>query len=365
MKKKIFVALIIFFVLSSGSLLIYNFFFKEKTETKIEENKEKAEIKAISEKQAFAPFLENGQVKYYLAQNGHVVQSKFDGTQKKEISTTDLKDLKKVAWSPDGKKVIGFYGETTGNGVKKSVFDYITKKSYPLDANIRSIAWSPDSKKIIYQYSDNQGNNNISAANQDGSGWHNILQTRLGNLVVECPTPGKISLRSVPNSQTKGFLFVLEEKTENIVAVLDDLNGFSAKWSPDGQKILYQTTNAKGQDLKLFVADSQGQNSLQLPAITLVEKCAWSANSQKIFCAAPQNISDNATWPEDWLDGLVSVKDDLYELSADGKEKTKIVASDEARSFDVNEIIASPQGDYVLFTSRRDGLLWSVAIPNN
>jgi Tol biopolymer transport system component len=364
MRKKIFIALIILFVLSSGSLIFYNFLSGKKDGNGAAKSNKASELAIVSDKPAFAPFIESSQaVKYYLAENGHVMQAQLDGSQKKEVSSANLPDLKNITWSPDGKKTINLFSGSSGT--KKTVFDYTTQKTTELNGNIRSVAWSPDGKKIAYQYFDGQSNNNISIANADGSSWRNTLQTRLENLVVEWPSPGEISLRGVPASQSKGFLFTVDEATGNLVKIFENIAGFSAKWSPDGQKILYQTTDDKGKNLKLFVADSQGKNSRQLPVATLAEKCAWSADSQKIFCAVPQKLSENATWPEDWLARRVTVKDDFYRLGADGQEKTKIASSDETHWFDVQEILASPQSDYILFTNRRDGLLWSIALPRN
>lgn len=365
--KKIFIITLILFILTSGSLAVYNFFLKDKGEPAPRDDEQNDDLgrkpKPISKDKVFAPTIgqDDRTVKYYLQNSGRAFQSAFDGSGLNPVSTADLSGLTKIVWSPDKTKVISFF-ETQGT-TKKYVYDYQTKISTLLNENIKTVSWSPDGQKIAYQFQIADGSAaNISVANPDGSQWRNIFQTRLENLVVEWPAPTKISLRSRPSGLSAGFLFTLDPETQDFKKILSDINGLSSKWSLDSQKIIYSATDQKGKNLKLYVAQADGGNGSQLPTQTLVEKCVWSKDNRTVFCAVPQKISENAVWPDDYFLNRVAVKDDIYLIDTTNGEKTKIFESSAEYTFDVAEMLLSPMEDYLLFVNRSNGLLYSLGL---
>lgn len=363
--KKLFIIAAFLLVLVSGTLVIYNFFLKNSGSSPSpapRENKS-SKVAAISQEQVLAPVIDGAEnkIKYYSAKNGYVFRSAFDGSGLETISDTNLDGLTKVSWSPDVTKVLTFFGKLVPP--KQFSYDYKIKKAREFGPNIKWVAWSPDSQKIAYQFqTPDASSNNISVADPDGTNWRNVLQTRLQDLVVEWPTPDKLYIRSKPSGQELGFLFSIELSSGNLNKIFSDTYGFSLKWSPDGQKIIYQTTEQKGKSLKLFLANSDGSQPQPLPFATLAEKCAWSSDGANIFCAVPQNASENAAWPDDYFAGRLSIKDDVYLFDIKSQEKIKIISSSDDFSFDAIEPVVSPAKDYIFFINRKNGLLYSVKI---
>jgi len=355
--KKLFIIVLIFFIIASASLVIYNFVLPQNDSgDKTDSGQEKPlslEIEQVSAKKAFSLAITDDSqgIKYYLKDDGQVVKSNFDGSSLSTVADVKLPELYRAVWSPDKKKVISFFQKP--EGIKRYSFDYTLQKGVALSENIKSVAWSPSSEKIVYQYIDgiNQ-QNSITVANADTSNWKIIFQTRLENLVVFWPVPDKIYFFDTPSGNTKGSLYSLGYPSGNFKKIISDQFGLSAIVSPDGRNILYQTTEEGGKNLKLFISSSDGAGAKELPAATLVEKCVWSLDSQNIFCAVPQNLSQNAVWPDNYSAGGVSVKDDFYLIDAATNKKIKIAGSDNQQSFDATELTLSPLEDYLFFIDR-------------
>lgn len=387
--KKILIIASVLLVLSLGTLLVYNLFLKTPAGPAGEEtnggalpgsstnnggtgsslpggangnqNQAALKIKAVSKEPVLSPTVgENGQtVKYYARSNGNIFESDFLGNDLKKISSVTLNGLLKALWSPDKTGVIGVFSDN-GN-IKKYFYNYTNNQSSLLNEKIGYVAWSPDSKKIAYQFIDNQtGQNNISTANPDGSNFKNIFKTRLDNLIIEWPIKEKISLRQPPSGLAQGILYAINSETGDFNRVLSDLFGLSAKWSPKADKILYSSTNDRGKEPKLFLSDANGANFKDLGLAGIADKCTWSKDGRTIFCALPQEISENAVWPDDYYKGLVILADDFYKINLETNAKTKILGSSDQAGYDAQELFLSPKEDYLFFINKRDGLLYSL-----
>src|SRR3989338_4671996 len=180
--KRLLIIVSVLFVLSLGSLLVYNYFFQSAspgTETgdngalpsapagqnknngtggagslpggngsQTGQNQTSLKIKPISKEPVLSPTIgADGQtVKYYARSNGNVWSSDFMGANLKKISAVTLPGLIKALWSPDKAKVIGLFSDN--NKIKKYFYDYDKNQSALLDEKVGFAAWSPDSKRI-------------------------------------------------------------------------------------------------------------------------------------------------------------------------------------------------------------------------
>lgn len=300
-------------------------------------------------------------VKYFSRANGHVFQSDFDGLNLKEISSVTLTGLVKAVWSPDKEKVIGVFSDS--GGIKKYFYDYTDNQSSLLNSNMGYVAWSPDSKQIAYQFTPaTSDESTISIANPDGSNWKDIFKTRLDNLIVEWPIKEKVSLRTQVSGLSQGLLYAIDSASGDFTRVLSDIYGLNVKWSPQGDKILYSKTSSYGKNPSLMLTDETGASSKDLALAGLVDKCVWSKDDRTVYCGLPQEMNPNATWPDDYYKGLVALKDDFYKINLETGEKTKILGSTDEFSYDAQDLFLSPKEDYLFFTNRSNGLLYSLKL---
>lgn len=397
--KKIFIIAALLLALTAGSLAVYNIFFANNSspsETATSNNgalsnngnqsgnvlpssnpsgtassnssqnpvsASNLKIKPISkEKVSGASIGEDGQsVKYFSRTNGHVISSDFNGGNIKEISSVTLNGLIKAIWSPDKGKVIGVF--TDNDTTKKYFYDYSDNQSALLNANIGYVAWSPDSRQIAYEFtSAGTDQSTISISNPDGSNWKDIFKTRLDNLIVEWPIKEKISLRTPVSGVSQGLLYTIDSVTGDFAKILSDLYGLNVLWSPKADKILYSKTTSYGKEPSLMLSDETGNATKDLKLSGLVDKCVWSLDDRTVFCGLPQDMSPDATWPDDYYKGLVTLKDDFYKINLETGEKTKILGSTDQFSYDAQNLFLSPKEDYLFFTNRADGLLYSLKL---
>lgn len=397
--KKIIIIIGILFILALASLLVYNLFFKSTspggetgtgggalptspggrggtvTPTGLPGGGTEAgtspgatptslaalKIKPISQEQVIAPTIgsDGKTVKYFSKTNGNIYQSDFDGGSLKKTSSVNLTNLLKALWSPDKDKIIGIFAEK--ETIKKYFYDYTSNQSSILNEKIKYVAWSPDSKKIAYHFVDSGSEqNNISLSNPDGTNWKNIFKTRLDNVIIEWPIKEKISLRTPPSGLAQGVLYSINSETGDFFKVISDTFGLYVNWSPKGDKILFSSTNNRGKNPTLNLSDEKGTSFKNLNLGGLADKCTWSKDDKTIFCALPQELSQNATWPDDYYKGLVILKDDIYKINLETEQRTKIIGSTAAISYDAQELFLSPKEDYLFFVNRSNGLLYSL-----
>lgn len=363
--KKILIIILIILLAILGVLLVYNFFFADKTTLgptpsageRAAKLSETAQV--ISQERVLGVTIDGQKVKYYSTDNGNVYQSDFDGSQLTRISSNLLTGLLEVLWSPSKNKVIAFF-EKDGL-IKKYFYDYQTQKSAPLNQNIRALTWSPTEDKIAYQYYNPQTEeNNISIADGDGSQWANLMQTRMKDLVINWPVPEKLSLMTKPSGFSQSILYTLDLENGNFEKIIDQTYGLTVLWSPLGDKILFSETNSQGQNLKLKVVDLNRQTIYQLSFVTLPEKCVWSQDNRTLFCAVPKNIPTSFVLPDDYYKGTVSFSDDFWRINLETERANQILEAEEG--FDGYQLFLPTKEDYLLFINKKDGLLYSLKL---
>jgi len=368
--KKLFFITLALLIVSGAALFVYNFFIQEQTAPAEQNNQPSPENfdlkpKIILRERVLAPTIsqDNQTIKYYLATNGHVFVSDFDGQNLNEISTVDLPGISEIVWSPDKTKVADFTQNQSG-AMQPSVFDYTTKRFFSLNPNIKNIVWSPNSQKIAYQFQSSNGSTEISIANPDGSNWKNISKTRLKNFKISWPSPDKISLVSDLGGKEPGSLIIINPETGDLTTLLNNIYGLAVNWSPDGQKFIFQQTDQNGKNLKLYLGRVDGaQAPKELPVQTLAKKCVWASDSQTIYCAVPQKLSSNAIWPDDYLAGHLVVDDDFYLIDTSTAKKTGLTQLDKTDiSVDGQNLFLSPLEDYLFFINQKNGWLYNIKL---
>ncbi len=363
--KKILIILIILLIIALGILAIYNFFIKEspKSDEKSDNNTTNeyldSRIKPISQEPVVGPIIiNNKKARYYLANNGNIFESDFDGSDKTRLSSNNLPGLIKVLWSKNKDKVIAIFEKDYL--LEKYLYDYNADSFTLLDYKIRWIAWSSTQEKIAYQYYDSQtGDSNISIANPDGSEWNNILSTRMKDLIVEWPDENKITIRTKPSGLAQSVIYAIDLFDNNLKKIIKETYGLTALWSPLGDKILISETNSQGKNLKLKLVDLNEQIIKELTFITLPEKCVWSQDNRTIFCAVPKSIPVSAVLPDDYYKEKISFSDEIWQINLETEDIIKIKDNSD---YDAKELLLSPLEDYLLFINQKDGLLYSLEL---
>lgn len=382
--RKILIILITFLIIVLTSLLIYSLltggkiFETERTKGQLPEAEEgefrpgeepgeieptpELKIKAISKEKVLAPTLSSERVKVvYYSNDGVLWQSSFDGSGLTQISEEPIDNLFDVIWSPDKKEIISIH-YNPDETILKYYRNLETGAQSFLNPKRREVTFSPDGKKIVYQFFDeSKGENYISIADPNGANWQNLAQIKIRDISLDWSEAG-ISFYEKPSGLTPSSLFLLNPLTKNITKVLSEIYGFSAKWSPQGDKVLFSKTNDKGKNIYLYIASKEGVEQTPVGP-GLVEKCVWSNDNRTLYCAVPKNIDSAEILPDDFYKGKFISNDEFWKINTETGEKNNLLEGERINyEFDATSLFLSPLEDYLFFVNKRDGLLYSIEL---
>lgn len=230
--------------------------------------------------------------------------SEYDLTKREETSlaTGNITDnIDKVSWSPTYRQVIIKkdnlfqekdnllpYLEQYGEGVKinwslnlerKDLVNIITKHFHPA---IKNISFSPEGDRIIYFF-ENDEERTLAVSTSDGSNFERIVQ--LKNLafdpdVIWSPDGSRVAIfisvgegKEAKEDESDVYIYSFEER--NIIRITDDGLSYGALFSPEGDKLLYESSNS----IRLYdLNKNEAEAALNLEIVSSLEKSAWLDN---------------------------------------------------------------------------------------
>ena len=370
--KKIFIISSALLIVVLFFLGIYNFTFKDNVSEKIiqqqvvEEKilqKKPEKIAVVSDQAIVSPFFDkkNETITYYSANDGTVWQIKADGTEKKPIETSKLAGLKKVLWSPDGKKVLTMF-EKEGQASFYE-YDYETKQGTKLKNSIDNIAWDNTGVKIFYKYYDAvKKERSINSADPSGDNWQKLADVNFKYIYIEpIPSTSIVSFWNLPDATQESHLQIIGAMGGQLQTIFQGRYGGDYLWSPDGTQALVsslKSNNEKTITLGLLSINSE-YHDLGIP--TMVSKCVWSSDSKTIYYALPGDIPSGAILPNDYVDKKFMTQDTFWKMDvATGKKERIIEATDISGKYDSTNLFLSAKNENLYFINRIDGKLYKI-----
>ncbi|HEY47442.1 MAG TPA: hypothetical protein G4O14_11745 [Anaerolineae bacterium] len=212
------------------------------------------------------------------------------------------------------------------------------------DARLNQPVWSPDGNQIAFVRRRGVEYRGIYVMKADGSGRVRVM-TNYQSLDIEpawSPDGSKIAFTSSRDSYygsgdekvTVLNIYMVDTITLQQMQLTDTQAWDSSPcWSPDGERIVFQSSRDGNNEIYIMVADGSGQANLTRNAASDVSP-AWSPDGSKIAF-----VSDR--------DG----DEDIFIMDADGLNQTKLVdlsGEDKSPAW-------SPDGQYIAFHSDEDG----------
>jgi len=265
---------------------------------------EKQPISQILNKEILYPTYneEDGLFLFFVKEEGNAYSlHEYSVETKEEIVLTDkaIFDLENVIWSPSAKQVIikvvnqyeriedGLFPfiEKYGSGAKINWVlnlerkDLVNITAKYLDAAIKNISFSPNGDKIVYFFK-NDLERSLAVANNDGSEFERIIQ--LKNLtfdpeLVWSPDGNKVAIfiESDKEKTEKHDVYLYSFSERNIKRLTDNGKSLGAVFSPDGDKIIYKSSNSVWlYDLK----KEDEEAAMNLETSAQLENCVWLDN---------------------------------------------------------------------------------------
>ncbi|GEM_PF-6870343 len=293
---------------------------------------------------------------YFKKDGGELTSFSFPAGTGESLSTITIVGIMDALWSPARDRAIVSYMD--GTIAKSFLFKAIgTSSVATLPTGVRSSAWSPTGSSLGY-LTEKDGETLLSTADSSGKNQKTIFRTPIREITLSWPLPEKFALQTNPSGVVPGYIFIFTRASGELTRFLGPLNGLTSLWSPKGGKFLVGSTNAAGKSLSLAIRDSSGKEIFRSDLQTLPEKCAW-ASEEKVYCAVPRGIPQDAILPDDYNRGELNTNDRLIAIDL----KTKIVSGIfNDGGYDMADIAVTKDEKYLFFTDRITGKVWGVEV---
>lgn len=258
-----------------------------------------------------------------------------------------------VIWSKNLKNIV----ESGANqsDINHAFSDFTKRIIIPLKSNIKSLAFSPDSSKIVYYISDNRGINSLFTSDPDGKNQRALINSlKLRDTALAWPKINQISFTSKPSGFIAGSSWNLDMKNLIFTKTLNEFFGLETLWSPDGNNLLYSFTDHNSRNPKLAILDNKGSSKNLSNISTLIDKCAWFADSITIVCAIPASWPESLVLPDDYYKRISLTVDNIWKVNTQTGEKT-LVSSDLG---DITNILVEESENSLLFILRNNQFLY-------
>ena len=224
------------------------------------------------------------------------------------------------------------------DGTDLTLIDKMNKFGYFANAD-----WSPDDTQIVYVKSDYY--NGVDLILYDiSTQTHKVLINKAQISTPKFSPDGKEIAYSA--SVDIGYqIYKIDVSGKNDQLIIK--NGFSPRWSPQGDKIAY-TILEIGVNMQIFVADVNGYNKKQL---------THTIPSQKWPPVKPLDGNEDPQWTPDGKK-IVYVsweneRPEIFIMNADGSKQKRLTTAE----FRDEQPEITPDGKYILFTSRRSDMM--------
>lgn len=301
---------------------------------------------------------------------GHIYETQLSTYAESRIVNETRSRLSEALWGNNGKSVVvRFVDDKEGGVIKSHIVNigaptisfargtstenissgFLKTEETSLPGYIPFMAVSEDgADKLFYL----EGGVGSTATFRDTS-VTKVFSSAFTEWLPQFPNQNLVTLNTRPSASIPGHLFFLDLKTKAVTKVLGGINGLTTLTSHDGKFVLLSETKGGIPELSTYDIAKKEFHSLYIQS--LPEKCVWSNKKlNTVYCAVPQTLP-NATYPDQWYQGLVSFSDDLWEIDAKTGNTKRILT---LRNLDMTNLSLSSDDSHLLFMNKISGTPW-------
>lgn len=312
-------------------------------------------------------------IRYVDRASGNVFEVNADGENKKRVTNTTLLGIHEALWEEGGERVImryldddlvikTFSGVITPAQEGEGVFSSLEGVFLP--DGITQIVSAPDEDRIFY-LTEFGGKAIGTTADFDGSSRRQVFEHDLSEWILEWPQEDQFGITTAASAMANGYTFLLNDGSSRLSSILRGLRGLATHYSPTTEFVLFSSTAQNDIETRIFSVENEEVRPFALT--TLPEKCLWSEQQTTvIYCAAPERLPFG-TYPDDWYKGLIDLQDNLWRIDVETGAVSLLISPHESidASLDIVDLFLSNDEEYLFFTNKIDGTLWSLKTSRN
>jgi hypothetical protein len=231
-----------------------------------------------------------GSLRYYDSLRRQFVNLAADGSIT-PLSPDKFFGVSNVTWAPGNTKAIVAYPDGS-----KVLYDFATQQQSTLPKEMTSFSFDPSGTRLASLYLGSSPEEQwLVVSNADGSQIQLVeaVGGKAQNFTPSWAPNGQIvGLFAEAVDGNRQEVIPIGRNGENFRSFLAPGRGFTASWSPSGERVLYSVHNDQTQGRpELYLgdgrADSFGSNSTNLGLSTSADWCSFSGTS--VYCAALNN----------------------------------------------------------------------------
>ncbi len=298
---------------------------------------------------------------YYITIDG-IVRAAKTGPDL-DISTNVVSALNRVSLSPDGKQLLGAFGDP--KSPNWGIFDVFDQVWRPLPATIINAAWENGDDLIVVVEDSGDfvlASTEVSAVISAGNGsfqYETLIQDfRLRDVVINISSKDSLLIAERPASFYAGRLWKLNLKTLELSLLFSPANGALVSWDSSDELLFRYTAPDK------FAIYNEQLKSVYPVLFTTVP---WKCDAAGIvYCFVPQEFPPglgSTQLPDDYLQRRFFTIDNLYQISESVGDTELILRSGTGSNIDpLDAKNLRVSGDTLYFINRYDDGLYRLIL---
>ncbi len=227
-----------------------------------------------------------------------------------------------------------------------------------LPQGIVDISISPDGKEFFYLQEDTVGVVGIIRNFIDNT-KRTLFESPYTEWLTTWNNLENIEITTKASYQSDGYSYYLTPTDGDYHKSFKQRNGLTTLASPDNRKVfIHEILN---DSVRNSIYDRAGNRMRPLTIQTFPEKCAWSHDSSKIYCAIPDALAYGNEYPDVWYQGLETYHDSLWEINARTlrAEVLSDLPTEYQKNIDIVKIGVDKNSEYLYFVDKNSEFLWS------
>ncbi|OGC88737.1 hypothetical protein A2419_03170 [Candidatus Adlerbacteria bacterium RIFOXYC1_FULL_48_26] len=310
--------------------------------------------------------------RYTRADNGHVLDIPIgvSGAVARAVSNVTVPGITSSVWTTFGSSTVMQYVDS---GIVKTMYVAFSVASSTvanspvtpsrirfLPNGIVSFALDPKDTRVAYLLLNSSGGVDGYISNLDGTSVKNVFSLPLSQAIVSWPSANTLLVQTKSAFGVPGVAYSVNATTGALSPLLY-APGLSTSANKNFTKVVYQT-NADN-NATTYSHDMATGKDAPLVNNPLPEKCVWSIlPATDAYCAVPLEVVPS-NYMDLWHQGLVQTADAIVNLDTNtGIGSVVTLPGDGGVNSSIEQLVLSPDGNYLMFITRGDQALWGVKL---
>lgn len=304
-------------------------------------------------------------IRYIEKATGHIYEVELFSPKKGRISNTTIPLAYDAVWGNKNNSLIARYLKLEGPEVQTYSLNLAsiatttenTISGIEFPENISDV--SVFGSNIFYLQSKANGSDGY-ISDFTGSKKKMIWSSPIKELASQFVNDKFVILTTKPHESTLGYMYSVNTSSGDTKKIIGGITGLSGVSNSDISKVLF--LNQDPTLFGLYIRDTKNNSSQKLDFVTFPEKCVWSKkNTSMVYCAVPYSQINPGT-QTDWYKGLVTTSDHIWMYNSADNSGAYIsdLEKEGGEQIDLIKPTLSENEQYLIFTNKKDGSLWSL-----